>query len=224
MTRHGKIARCPKPIRDELNQRLDNGEPAVHLVEWLNSLPEVKQILDAYFEKRPINDNNVSEWKQGGFRDWQAHQEAHTFVQDSNLDATELAKPLATALLDQYATALSRSNADEAEDPRDTARRLGKSIREVVRVLRCGQSQQRAEIQRERARQHSEIQHERLALDRQWLELAKSKTENRKNGSPPHSSIASNPVRTGEDASAPDLESMSREEKSAYIKKIIYGD
>ena len=35
MTRHGKIARLPLKVR-ELNQRLENGEPGVRLIEWLN--------------------------------------------------------------------------------------------------------------------------------------------------------------------------------------------
>src|SRR5215469_16739949 len=214
MTRRGKIARLPRHIRDELNQRLDNGEPGVALIDWLNNIPEVKDVLETHFDSQPVSASNLTEWKQGGFHDWQAHQEARVYVQDSNCDAAELAKPLAATLLDQYAVALSRSNADEAEDPRDRARRLGKSICEVVRVLRCDQGRQHVEIRRERTRQHSEIQRERLALGREWLELEKSKIENQK--SKPQ---AAKPQKS----ETPDLDSMSREEKSAYIKKIIYG-
>src|SRR5215469_16797048 len=161
--RTGKIARLPRHIREELNRRLDDGEPGVQLIEWLNSLPEVKQVLDRYFKSRPIDDGNLTQWKQGGFRDWQIHEEAFAFVQDSDSDTGELAKPLATALLTHYADALSRSNPDEAEDPRDCARRVGKSMREVVRVLRCQQGQQRVEIQRARAHHQAEIARERLA-------------------------------------------------------------
>ena len=45
MTRNGKIARLPRAIRDELNRRLDDGEPGVQLVNWLNGVPEVRDIL-----------------------------------------------------------------------------------------------------------------------------------------------------------------------------------
>ena len=41
MTRNGKIARLPRALRDELNRRLDDGEPGNRLVEWLNAQPEV---------------------------------------------------------------------------------------------------------------------------------------------------------------------------------------
>ena len=34
MTRNGKIARLPRDIRNQLNQRIADGEPGVRLVEW----------------------------------------------------------------------------------------------------------------------------------------------------------------------------------------------
>ncbi len=41
MTRHGKIARLPLAIRQQLNLRLQNGERAQGL-SWLNQMPEVQ--------------------------------------------------------------------------------------------------------------------------------------------------------------------------------------
>ena len=43
-TRTGKIARLPKAVREELNRRLQDGEPGTQLVEWLNSLPQVQRV------------------------------------------------------------------------------------------------------------------------------------------------------------------------------------
>jgi len=76
MTRKGKIARLPRDVRNELNRRLDNGEQGTHLLAWLNELPEVKRVLAEYFDGRPINDQNLSDWKAGGFQDWLALEEA----------------------------------------------------------------------------------------------------------------------------------------------------
>ncbi len=42
MTHNGKIARLPLAVRQQLNQRLQNGELAQDLVSWLNRLPEVQ--------------------------------------------------------------------------------------------------------------------------------------------------------------------------------------
>jgi hypothetical protein len=76
MTRNGKIARLPRPIRDELNRRLDDGQQGTDLVDWLNRLPEVQRIVAESFGGRPITDGNISEWKLGGFLEWKALQES----------------------------------------------------------------------------------------------------------------------------------------------------
>jgi hypothetical protein len=70
MTRTGKIARLPAPIRELLNHRLFNGHSGRVLVKWLNSLPEVQDVLRQFFDGRPISPQNLSEWKNGGYRDW----------------------------------------------------------------------------------------------------------------------------------------------------------
>jgi len=90
ITRTGKIARLPRDIRQELNSRLDNGEPGKDLVVWLNALDPVKAALSRYFDGRPINEQNLSAWKLGGFREWQRRKEAqlrlipHTSLSRSN--------------------------------------------------------------------------------------------------------------------------------------------
>lgn len=214
MTRNGKIARLPRNIRDELNRRLDDGEQGVQLLEWLNGLPEVKQILDSEFDGRPINEVNFTRWKNGGFLEWQTQKEALALLQGFKSDgddltkvsAAELLDPLAAVLMAHYTAACYRSNTDETEDPRASVRRLGKSLRDVIRL-------RRSELAREQVR----IGRERVAIDREWIALEKSKIENRNNSSSAKS-------KRDENSDAPDLDSMTREERSAYIKKIIYGD
>src|SRR6185503_11596129 len=73
-TRTGKIARLPKPIREQLNQRLENGELGTSLVAWLNQLPEVQKIITEQFDGLPIRPQNLSEWRKGGYIDWIRHQ------------------------------------------------------------------------------------------------------------------------------------------------------
>src|SRR5579871_4636634 len=86
MTRRGKIARLPQAIREELNQRLENGEQGGRLLEWLNGLPEVKKVLEVDFEGQPISDANLSAWRNGGFVDWQALQRAEAMMERWPLD------------------------------------------------------------------------------------------------------------------------------------------
>jgi len=74
--RNGKIARLPKKIRDQLNHRLQNGQPGPEILDWLNALPSVQRVLRAHFAAQPILQQNLSEWRRGGYVDWLRHQEA----------------------------------------------------------------------------------------------------------------------------------------------------
>lgn len=78
--RTGKIARLPHAVRENLNQRLLDNEPGVTLVAWLNTLPEVQASLACRFGGRLITKQNLSEWRGGGFRDWQLQRELHALI------------------------------------------------------------------------------------------------------------------------------------------------
>ncbi len=84
MTRTGKIARLPHQIRDQLNQRLFDGQKAKSILSWLNLLPEVSSILQSEFSGRPINAVNLTEWRTGGYRDWLVRQEALKMIDNLN--------------------------------------------------------------------------------------------------------------------------------------------
>ena len=73
-TRVGKIARLPLAVREELNNKLRNGESGKRLIPWLNELPEVKEVLAVEFENRPIDATNLSGWRTGGFQEWLNHK------------------------------------------------------------------------------------------------------------------------------------------------------
>jgi hypothetical protein len=47
--RNGKIARLPRSIRDELNNRLEDSEESPELLDWLNALPDVREVLRKQF-------------------------------------------------------------------------------------------------------------------------------------------------------------------------------
>jgi hypothetical protein len=74
MTRNGKIARLPLEVREQLNQRLRQGQKARQIILWLNGLPEVQAVLAAEFQGQPINEDNFSHWKNGGYRAWLEEQ------------------------------------------------------------------------------------------------------------------------------------------------------
>jgi hypothetical protein len=89
-TRIGKIARLPKHIRDELGRRLEDGEPGRELVKWLNGLPGVQRVLKEQFDGRPVTEQNLSEWKQGGHPEWLRQEKSRSLVASVTEQAEDL--------------------------------------------------------------------------------------------------------------------------------------
>lgn len=184
MTRNGKIARLPKEIRDELNRRIEDGEPGVRLLEWLNELPEVKAVLARDFEGQPVSDANLSHWKNGGFVDWQARQQAESMMERWQLEEPDgagsgkVAESLKERLMVHYAAALEDALGESDEKPSKRVERLGQSLRDVVQVRRY-------DLARERAREHGEVEKERVTLERERLELQRARLKNQRVGEDP---------------------------------------
>ena len=99
MTRTGKIARLSADLLDELNVRLENGQEGAPLLKWLNGLEEVQEILANRFHGSPITKQNLSEWRLGGFRQWQVHQELIGQARRLSDDASTMEKDVDTYLL-----------------------------------------------------------------------------------------------------------------------------
>src|SRR4051812_39021678 len=81
-TRVGKIARLPKAIREELNRRLENGDRGKVLVQWLNGLPEVQKVAAELFGGHGVREQNLSQWRKGGYMDWLRHQDVREQVRE----------------------------------------------------------------------------------------------------------------------------------------------
>lgn len=73
-TGNGKIERLPWELREQVCRKLRDSVPAAKICVWLNSLPEVLAILDEYFGEQPINAQNVTNFRQGGYQRWLSRQ------------------------------------------------------------------------------------------------------------------------------------------------------
>ena len=166
LTGNGKIARLPLAVRQELNHRLDDGEQGKKLVAWLNTLPEVQVIVATEFGGKAIREQNLSEWKQRGYRDWVAQREALEVAGRLGEDAKEWNAEGRAPLTDTLALWLAARYAVETRRVSETGGREGwRLLREM-----CG------DIVELRKADHIAG---RLQIERERLELEKDKTQER---------------------------------------------
>ena len=157
MARTGKIARLPFTVRNLLNEKLRDGEQGTKLVAWLNGLPTVLKVLAAEFEGRPINEQNLTEWRQGGYEDWLRHQETWRWVSELAEQAAQLEEeagdfsvadwlsaPLGVELGHRLQALATRA----ADDPVQN-REFIELCREIGRLRRDDHDEQRLKILRE---------------------------------------------------------------------------
>ncbi len=171
MTRTGKIARLPVRVREQLNRRLQDGESGPRLVEWLNALPEVQTVLAAEFGGRAISEQNLSEWRQGGYRDWEQHDEACAMVRELTRRTDELTEQAEGLEVSQrLATVLSVELARVAEtllaqttDPQERWQRLQQLLGEVAQLRQEDRKAGWLALERERREEES---NERLEAER----------------------------------------------------------
>src|SRR5258707_2349197 len=159
-----KIARFPRLIREEVNQRLDRFEPTKAILKWLNSLPEVQAVLAKYFEGELVKQQNLHGWKTTGYQNWLLCQTALDFTQDAIPD--EIDKPalekmsakLIRCLQIRYA-AVASSLPPPDKDPDAELRRLSDFSNSLTAMRR------------------GDLTAERLSIEQQRLTLEKSRTD-----------------------------------------------
>jgi hypothetical protein len=141
MTRNGKIARLPLAVRQELNQRLQDGQKATQLVPWLNGLPEVQAVLAAEFNGKPVAPCNLSRWKNGGYESWEDEQntrEAAAALFEESAPLQEAAKNGLSQHVTLLLTARMAEEIRRLDGVRDEARKaeMWREVLEQFAVLR----------------------------------------------------------------------------------------
>ncbi|HEY3761249.1 MAG TPA: hypothetical protein VGN23_05835 [Verrucomicrobiae bacterium] len=183
MTRNGKIARLPKHVRDELNRRLRDGEEGKKLVEWLNIQESVREVLKDKFAGRAITEQNLSEWKNGGYVEWVQDEETCERVCHLAERAGDLENAAGEAdISDLLSRVLAAELADAAAKLKEIAdsQERWKRFREILRELaRLRQEDHRAQrVQLERERWDSEIHLQERADDKEHEEQFKERVRN----------------------------------------------
>ncbi len=143
--RNGKIARLPRSVRNELNERLERSEPGPQLLDWLNALPEARKIVQSDFAGVPISKQNLSEWRQGGFEEWLARRNLCEDARDVTQLAGEmddedsqmvLADDVAQVLAARFGSLIANWNGEVDEKFEAKSRVLNRLCRSVVQLQR----------------------------------------------------------------------------------------
>ncbi|MDB6112854.1 MAG: hypothetical protein JWR69_4604 [Pedosphaera sp.] len=192
MTRVGKVARLPQAVREELNERLRENEPGNKLVAWLNSLPEVRGVLKREFGGRPLTEQNLSEWKPGGYRDWLRQHEALDMLKSLTErsdelaelgDGVEVGQRLAVVLGVQLAGMAEVLLADTT-DPRERWQRLQELLQQLAQLRRGDQQAGRLQMDLERWQQAQIKSAEEKLAERAMLPLSLGLLEQFMGGGP----------------------------------------
>jgi len=154
MSRTGKIARLPRALREELNRRLQNGTTGRAIVAWLNDRPDVRDVMTQHFGGNPVNEQNLTEWKQGGYAEWLSRQELMEQVREAAADAGDLAAcggPLADhaaqMLAARYVLALQDWDGDPDHPATARLRALSTHSRELIALRRGDHSAARLRME-----------------------------------------------------------------------------
>jgi hypothetical protein len=101
--RNGKVARLPKDIRDELNAMLRDGAAYSKIIAWLNG-----KGFSGFVEQ------NITNWFQGGFKEWEAEQERLLDMQAKREFAFDIVRGNQGSQVHEAAMSLAASQLYEA--------------------------------------------------------------------------------------------------------------
>lgn len=68
-----KIGRLPFAVRNELNERIRDGEGGPAILAWLNAEKATRRVLRG-LKAGEVNAQNLTDWRSSGYRDWLADQ------------------------------------------------------------------------------------------------------------------------------------------------------
>lgn len=176
LTHNGKIGRLSRAIQERLNRRIQNGEKGGVLVKWLNSLPEVREVMAREFEGKPIREQNLSEWRKHGYAKWLRQREALDMVRQLDGDVGELQPPGAPPLADQMAVWLTarilvavQKLAEKDHEGQLDLKVLRELWHDIVAVRRGDHSRERLKMEQERLeREREKTEEEVVAHFLRW--------------------------------------------------------
>ncbi|MGB8356433.1 MAG: hypothetical protein WCD79_21220 [Chthoniobacteraceae bacterium] len=143
MARNGKIARLPYDLREKINFMLQAGLTAKIVLEAINGMPKVKELLDKFFLGNSLTEQNITNWRQGGYQEWLVGRDAKSVVNQMREEAMclnsealvgggPITDTLATVMAARYATIIAKLDLNPQAD---VSREL-EVFRNIIRDIR----------------------------------------------------------------------------------------
>jgi hypothetical protein len=181
-THIGKIGRLKSIIRDEVNQRIEDGQTGVEILSWLNGLSEVQRVLQEQFGGRPISKQNLSHWRNSGHVEWLQRQDRRLSLQSVTERAETLSEgALGRDLGQQFATILTAEIALLGMDllrsetnAQRRWRRLCDLRRQLTRLRREDQQMEELAFQRDKQARVGQVKAGGFPGGRQEMNSAKN--------------------------------------------------
>jgi hypothetical protein len=157
IARDARIARLPESIREQVNRRLEKGEPGQQIADWLNTVAEVTALMAAEFDGQPVTEANVVSWELGAYRHWEEQQEALEAAVQLGENAAEIAQAAGGQLADHLALWLTariavalRKTPCAGDDAAGQLQGLRQLVGDLVALRKGDQSAQWLRIEREK--------------------------------------------------------------------------
>jgi hypothetical protein len=145
-TRRGKIAALPYELRETLCWRMRDGWTGPRLIKWLETAaPEIGS----------VNDQNITNWRQGGYRDWMKQQDRLDSIRSRAEETRRQLEAGGFSILDKSIYDLAEKLTDADMDP-------GKAAAAVAALKNAVTASERAATDKARAG----LAVEALALER----------------------------------------------------------
>lgn len=147
MARNGKVARLPFDVREDINRRLLDGEKAHVICAAVNK----SQGLTG---RAALTDNNISEWRKGGYEEWQKKSSRVEQIKRLSEFALRLAESAGSDLNAGAAAIAGGRILDVIESASDED--LSKLIQDLASLRHLDQNAQKLELEKIRLRQKDE--------------------------------------------------------------------
>jgi hypothetical protein len=174
-----KISQLPKSIRDQLNERLENGQLGPEILPWLNSQPETLKLCAEKFKGIEVSDQNLSTWRETGYYHWQEGQKRAHHLRRLTETAIELGENSHKLLAGGGAIAAGHImeilEGLDLDSQKDLLSEKPESLTELLDKLAKLTAAQTMQARLQLDHEKHDTAKDKLTLDREKFEVAQAK-------------------------------------------------